>query len=133
MNVAIVAFALFGIGLYGVLTRRDMVALLASVEVMLGGALVLLVGLGARFGAGARLEAITLVLLAVAAAEAAVGLALLLAIARKAKTTRLDEIGIDGFAVGESDLVVAENDLAVAENDLAVAEIGIDDLGEVRG
>ena len=36
-----------GSGCYGVLVRRDIVAVLASVEVMLGGALVLLVGLGA--------------------------------------------------------------------------------------
>ena len=36
--VAVVCAALFGLGLYGTLTRRDLVAVLACVEVMLGAA-----------------------------------------------------------------------------------------------
>lgn len=87
-----VAAALFAIGLYGVLTRRDIVAVLASVEVMLGGALVLLVGLGAGGSDAVRVEGIALVVLVVAAAEAAVGLALLVAVARRSRRTRIDEL-----------------------------------------
>ncbi len=87
-----VAAGLFAIGLYGVLTRRDIVALLASIEVMLGGALVLLVGLGARLGGGARIEGVALIMLVVAAAEAAVGLALIVAVARSVRRTRMDEL-----------------------------------------
>ena len=90
---------LFGIGLFGVLSRKDAVAVLASIEVMLGGPLLLLVGLGsiARSGAAAvagatHVEGIALLLLVVVAAEAAVGLALLVAVARKTKTTALDDL-----------------------------------------
>ncbi len=96
MSLIAVACALFGIGLFGVLVRRDIVALLASVEVMLGGALVLLVGLGASVGTSRRrpisVEGIALVVIVVAAAEAAVGLALLVAVARRRGTTRIDDL-----------------------------------------
>lgn len=91
----LVACALFGIGLLGVLVRRDIIALLASVEVMLGGALVLLVGLGAsvkQSGAPVSVEGVALVVIVVAAAEAAVGLALLVAVARRRGTTRIDDL-----------------------------------------
>ena len=89
------ACALFGIGLLGVLVRRDIIALLASVEVMLGGALVLLVGLGASVkaeGTPVSVEGVALIVIVVAAAEAAVGLALLVAVARRRGTTRIDEL-----------------------------------------
>lgn len=92
MSLVVVASALFCGGLYGVLTRRDIVALLASVEVMIGGALVLLVGLGTGSGDAVQLEGVSLLVLVVAAAEASVGLALLVAVARRRKTTRIDEL-----------------------------------------
>jgi len=92
MTIVGVATGLFCLGLYGVLTRRDIVALLASIEVMLGGALVLLVGLGASGATPVKVEGIALIILVVVAAEAAVGLALLVAAARKTHTTRIDEM-----------------------------------------
>lgn len=93
MSILIVALGLFCIGLYGVLTRRDLVGVLASIEVMIGGALVLLVGLGATRGEGvATIEAVALLVLVLAAAEAAIGLALVVAVARRARTTRVDEL-----------------------------------------
>jgi len=91
--------ALFGIGLFGVLARKDTVAVLASIEVMLGGPLLLLVGLGstARSGAAAvagavRVEGIALLVIVIVAAEAAVGLGLLVAVASKTRSTALDEL-----------------------------------------
>lgn len=87
-----VAAALFSIGLYGVLTRRDIVAVLAAVEVMLGGALVLLVGLALGSATAVRVEGVALLVLVVAAAEASVGLALLVAVARRTRRTRIDEL-----------------------------------------
>jgi NADH-quinone oxidoreductase subunit K len=89
--------ALFGVGLYGVLVRRDIIALLASVEVMIGGALVLLVGLGVSLRTGGAagvvsVQGIALLVVVVAAAEAAVGLALLVAISRRNKVSRIDEL-----------------------------------------
>lgn len=92
MNAVFVACALFAIGLYGVLVRRDLIAILASVEVMIGAPLLLLVALGARLGGGAAVESIGLLLLVLAAAEAAVGLALLVQVARVVRTTRVDEL-----------------------------------------
>jgi NADH-quinone oxidoreductase subunit K len=101
MMLIVLSCALFGIGLFGVLARRDTIAILASVEVMLGGPLLLLVGLAgaARTGGGAaavgqavHIEGIVLLLLVVAAAEAAVGLALLVAVARTTHTTSLEDL-----------------------------------------
>lgn len=92
MSTLIVAMALFCIGLYGVLTRRDVVALFACIEVMIGGALVLLVGLSAGSAEGAQIQATGLLILVAAAAEAAVGLALLVALARRRGTTRTDDL-----------------------------------------
>lgn len=83
---------LFALGLYGVLTRRDLVAILASVEVMVGAPLLLLVSIGAGMGGSAAVEAVGLLVIVLAAAEAAVGLALVVAVARRLKTTRLDEL-----------------------------------------
>lgn len=97
--IIVLACALFGIGLFGVLSRKDTVAILASIEVMLGGPLLLLVGLGtaARSGPAAstdalHVEGIALLVIVVVAAEAAVGLGLLVAVARRTKTTALDEL-----------------------------------------
>jgi NADH:ubiquinone oxidoreductase subunit K len=97
VSLLAVSSALFGIGLFGVLVRRDIIALLASVEVMIGGALVLLVGLGVsvRHSAAAStvsVEGIALLVVVVAAAEAAVGLALLVAVARRSRVSRVDEL-----------------------------------------
>jgi NADH-quinone oxidoreductase subunit K len=94
MNVVAVACALFGIGLCGVLVRREIVAVLASVEVMLAGPLLLLVGLASSNpGAGSgRVHAAAVIVLVVIAAEAAVGLALLVAVARHTHKTRIDEL-----------------------------------------
>jgi NADH:ubiquinone oxidoreductase subunit K len=97
MTGAVLASAFIALGLYGVLTRRELIAVLASVEVMLGGATLLLVVLASsiqRPTAAAALvsgEAVALILLAVVAAEAAVGLALLVALVARGHS-RTDEI-----------------------------------------
>ena len=94
MMLVAVACLLFGLGLSGILVRRDVVAVLASIEVMLGAGLLLLVGLGAtlRTAQPANIQGIALMVLVVVAAEAAVGLALLVAVAREMRTTRIDEL-----------------------------------------
>jgi NADH-quinone oxidoreductase subunit K len=95
MSGVLLASLLFCLGLYGVLTRRELVAVLAAVEVMLGGATLMVVTLAASYRltpmatAG---EAYAIILLAVIAAEAAVGLALLVALVRRGKAN-VDEIG----------------------------------------
>jgi len=96
MSLVVITVGLFCVGLYGVLTRRDLVAILASIEVMLGSATLLLVGLaaagtpvGAHEGA---VEATGVMVIVLAAAEAAVGLALVISVARTFATTRVDEL-----------------------------------------
>lgn len=94
-----IAVMLFCIGLYGVLTRKDMIAVLACVEIMLGAAIVMLVGLSGSFLAAQEtgwiygsVEAASVLLMVITAAAAAVGLALLVALARKIGRTRVDEL-----------------------------------------
>lgn len=99
MILVAVSCAVFAIGLFGVLARKDLVAILASMEVMLGGALLLLVTLGASARSGAdvaasavRTESIALLVLVMLAAEAAVGLALVVTVARRTRHTALEEL-----------------------------------------
>lgn len=87
--------ALFALGLYGVLSRRDIVGVLASIEVMLSAAALLVVGLASSSGdiaTAANGQAVGLFLIIVAASEAAVGMALLVAISRHRGSTRIDEL-----------------------------------------
>jgi NADH:ubiquinone oxidoreductase subunit K len=89
----VVSAALFCVGLYGVLTRRDLVAVLACVELMLGAATVQLVAFGAVAGRpGAAIESLALILHVLAAAEASVGLALVLAAMKRTGKGKVDEL-----------------------------------------
>ena len=102
MSLIMLSSGLFCLGLYGVLTRRDLVAVLASVEVMLGAGTIQLAAfsttLKAEFSAATATAATaatgqgyTLAILVLAAAEAAVGLALLVVLVRSGRT-RTDQI-----------------------------------------
>ncbi len=96
MSLLVLTMGLFSLGLYGVLTRRDLVAVLASIEVMLGAATLLLVGLAAA-GTPAgpsegAVEATGVMIIVLAAAEAAIGLALVISVAKRFKTTRVDDL-----------------------------------------
>ncbi|MGJ9384740.1 NADH-quinone oxidoreductase subunit NuoK [Salipaludibacillus sp. CF4.18] len=77
------AAILFCIGLYGVLTRRHLVIVLASIELMLNAVNINLVAFSA-IGPFANItgQVFTLFVITVAAAEAAVGLAILIALYR---------------------------------------------------
>ena len=98
MTLIVVTVGLFAIGLYGVLSRRDLVAVLASVEIMLGAATMLLVGLAMTAEVSqvaadpSRIESIGVLILVLAAAETSVALALVVAVARHLHTTRVDEV-----------------------------------------
>ena len=86
------AAAVFCIGLLGVLTRRDVIAVLAAIEVMLGGAMLLLVSLTHALGRASHVAAIGTLLLVVLASEAAVALALLVAVARARSASRVEDL-----------------------------------------
>ena len=84
----LVATALFSIGIYGLLTRRQAVALLLSIEVMANAANLVFVAF-ARYG-GAPGHPLVLVALAITVAEVAVGLALVLLLYRRHGDTLLE-------------------------------------------
>ncbi|HET6984000.1 MAG TPA: NADH-quinone oxidoreductase subunit NuoK [Myxococcaceae bacterium] len=84
----LVATALFSIGIYGLLTRRQAVALLLSIEVMANAANLVFVAF-ARYG-GAPGHPLVLFALAITVAEVAVGLALVLLLYRRHGDTLLD-------------------------------------------
>jgi NADH-quinone oxidoreductase subunit K len=85
---------LFAIGLAGAVTRRNAIIALIGIELMLNAANLNFIAFW-RFGPNP--EALTGVMfvifsIALAAAEAAVGLALIIAIYRHSKTSNLDEV-----------------------------------------
>ncbi|MBM3493235.1 MAG: NADH-quinone oxidoreductase subunit NuoK [Armatimonadetes bacterium] len=89
----LVGSALFGIGAFGALTRRNAIAVLLSVELMLNAANLNFLAFW-RFLTPTAMEPHVGVLvgLAVAAAEAAIGLAIVLSIYREFGTVNLDKI-----------------------------------------
>jgi NADH-quinone oxidoreductase subunit K len=85
---------LFSIGLAGALTRRSAILVLIGIELMLNAANLNFI---AFWRYGPRPEALTglmfvLFSIAIAAAEAAVGLALIIAVYRHYRTTQLDQV-----------------------------------------
>lgn len=83
--------ALFTIGALGVLIRRNAIVLFMSVELMLNAANLALVAF-ARRHLDVDGQVLVFFVISVAAAEVAVGLALLVAIFRTRQTTDVDEV-----------------------------------------
>jgi NADH-quinone oxidoreductase subunit K len=82
---------LFTIGVIGVLTRRNALVVFMSVELMLNSANLALVAYARRW-AEIDGQILTFFVITVAAAEVAVGLALLVGIFRTRQTTNVDEV-----------------------------------------
>jgi NADH-quinone oxidoreductase subunit K len=80
---------LFLLGLIGLLTRRNVMFTLMSLEVMLNAAGLAFIAAGARWGQ-ADGQVMFLFILAMAAAEVAVGLALVLRLHRIYKSVNID-------------------------------------------
>ena len=91
----IVAAILFATGVYGVLARRNAIALLMSIELMLNAVNINLVAFW-RYLAPERLngQVFAIFVFAVAAAEAAVGLALIISIYRNRQTVAAEDINL---------------------------------------
>lgn len=89
------AAALFSVGLFGVLSRKNAIAILMGIELMLNSVNVNLVAfwryLTPEWIAG---QAFAIIVFAVAAAEVAVGLALFISIYRTRNTISADEIDL---------------------------------------
>ncbi len=86
---------LFSLGLFAVVTRRNGVAILMGIELMLNAANVNLVAFN-RFTAPQALQGqiFALIVITLAACEAAVGLALVLAAYRGLETIYVDQINL---------------------------------------
>lgn len=94
----IFAAALFCIGLYGVLARKNAVAILMGIELMLNAVNVNLVAFWRyRTPDGIAGQVFAIFVIAVAAAEVAVGLALIISIYRRRNTVVADEIDMLKF------------------------------------
>ncbi|OGO27588.1 MAG: NADH-quinone oxidoreductase subunit K [Chloroflexi bacterium RBG_16_52_11] len=89
----ILSAALFSIGLFGVLARRNAIAILLGVELMLNAVNVNLAAFW-RYGDINQMagQVFAIIVFAVAAAEVAVGLALVISVYRRRNTIIADEI-----------------------------------------
>ena len=88
----ILSGVLFAIGSFGFLARRNAISMLMSIELMLNAVNLSIIAFGA-FSTSLNVDAsvIALVVMAAAAAEATVGLAIVIAIYRNRKTPLVDE------------------------------------------
>ena len=83
---------LFAIGTFGFLARRNAISMLMSIELMLNAVNLTIVAFGSFIpGLKDNSSVIALIVMAVAAAEATVGLAIVIAIFRNKKTPLVDE------------------------------------------
>lgn len=88
----IVSTLLFAIGAFGFMARRNAILMLICIELMLNGVNLSLVAFNAfRPTASVNGAIFALMVMAVAAAEATVGLALIIAIIRTRQTAEVDE------------------------------------------
>lgn len=92
--VQLVAAAIFAVGVFGVLSRRNLLIVLMSVELMLNGANLSLVGFSREWahspGAGEGGQVMVLMAMAVAAAEVALGLSIVIALFRHIRSVDVD-------------------------------------------
>jgi NADH-quinone oxidoreductase subunit K len=84
---------MFSIGIIGVLTRRNAIVVFMCVELMLNSANLTLIAFSSYLGDTVG-QLFVFFVMSVAAAEAAVGLAIIIAIFRNKLTINIDEINI---------------------------------------
>ena len=88
----VLSVLLFGIGVFGFLAKRNAIAMLMSIELMLNAVNLAIVAFGAFTPElAAQASTIALFVIAVAAGEATVGLAIVIAIYRNRRTPLVDE------------------------------------------
>src|SRR5215813_13791890 len=87
----IVSALLFCVGLLGVILRRNLLIMYMSLELMLNAANLALVAIS-RFHNDLNGQILVFFIITVAAAEVAVGLALIVALYRKRQTTHVEDL-----------------------------------------
>ena len=86
-----VSGALFSLGLVCIVVRRNVLLVLMGLEISLNAANLSLVAFS-RFGHGATGQVLTFFTIAIAAAEVALGLAILVALFRRRQTVNVDDL-----------------------------------------
>jgi NAD(P)H-quinone oxidoreductase subunit 4L len=89
----LLAAVLFSIGVYGVISRRNGVAVLMSIELILNAVNINLIAFGAMNNSIAG-QVFSLFVIAIAAAEVGVGLAIVLVIYRTRRSIDLDDVDL---------------------------------------
>jgi NADH-quinone oxidoreductase subunit K len=92
-NYLILSAVLFGLGVIGVVISRNVITILMSIELMLNAANLALISF-ARWHGDPGAHVFVFIIFVVAAAEAAVGLSLVIAIFRRKRTVDVDELNI---------------------------------------
>ncbi len=91
----LLAAALFCIGIYGLITSRNAVRVLMSIELLLNAVTLNLMGFSNFLDpVGIKGQVFTVFVITVAAAEAAVGLAIVLAIYRNRETIDMEQFNL---------------------------------------
>ncbi|MDY0001575.1 MAG: NADH-quinone oxidoreductase subunit NuoK [Polyangia bacterium] len=87
----VLSAVLFMIGAAGVLLRRNVLVVMMSIELMLNSANLALITFS-RVQGDAHGQALSFMVVAIAAAEVAVGLAIVVALYRSRRTTNIDDL-----------------------------------------
>jgi NADH-quinone oxidoreductase subunit K len=90
-DVLMASAALFSIGIAGAMLRRNAIQIFLSIELMMNAANLALIGYGAALGT-AEGQIIVFFVIAIAAAEASVGLAIFVALFRHTETIDVNKI-----------------------------------------
>ena len=90
-QMLVLSALLFVIGVAGFITRRNVLIMFMSVELMLNAANVALVAF-ARQGAAMDAQVIAMFVMALAAAEVAVGLGIIVTVFKNRQTVNIDDI-----------------------------------------
>ena len=90
-NCLLLSALLFATGVFGVVARRNVLIVLMSIELMLNGANLTLLAFG-RARHDSSTHVLAFLVIAIAAAEAAVGLAIVVGIFRNRHSVNLDEL-----------------------------------------
>jgi len=87
---------LFALGMYGVLSRRNAIGILLSIELMLNGVNLMMVAFARYITSTQDLagQIFAIFIITQAAAEAAVGLAIIIAVYRQRRTIQVDQLDL---------------------------------------
>ena len=94
LHYLVLGAALFLLGVIGVLTRRNVVIVLMSIELILNAVNLNLVAFSRHVGKGLHGQVFAIFVITDAAAEAAVGLGILIAFFRNKETVNMDEVNL---------------------------------------